>query len=213
MSEGTDGPRLSDDELARLLSSLDVQPPTVTADSIIRAAQSGRTRPAFSGRRAAAVVGFLVVAAAAAAALPASPVHRWLAALAWGGGVNVTARTGRKAVDSARVAQAVSFISEPGSTLEIAFSSGSVGSSVDVQVVDADQVLLSSATAGATYRVSSNRVAVDQSGQARFQLEIPRLLGELRVRLGSDVVFDRSAPVASGGDAFTIQLSRPNASH
>ena len=212
MSEGTDGPRVSDDELARLLSSLDVQTPAVTADSIIRAAQSGQKRPAFSGRRAAAVVGFLVVAAAAAAALPASPVHRWFAGFAWGGAANVRVESGRKAVDSARVAQAVSFISEPGSTLEIAFSSSSVGSSVDVQVVDADQVLLSSATAGATYRVSSNRVAVDQSGPARFQLEIPRLLGELRVRLGSDVVFDRSAPVASGGDAFTIQLTRPNAS-
>ena len=213
MSEGTDGPRVSDDKLERLLSSLDVQPSTVTADSIIRAAQSEQKRAAFSGRRAAAVVGFLVVAAAAAAALPASPVHRWLSGFAWSGGVKVSARMGRKALDSARVAQAVSFISEPGSTLEIAFSSGSVGSSVDVQVVDADQVLLSSATAGATYRVSSNRVAVDQSGPARFQLEIPRLLGELRVRLGSDVVFDRSAPVASHGDAFTIQLSRPNASH
>ena len=204
--------RDEDRDTRRLLSSLDVQPPRVTADSIIRAAQSGQKRPAFSGRRAAAVVGFLVVAAAAAAALPASPVHRWLAGFTRGGAVNVTVQTGRKALDSARVAQAVSFISEPGSTLEIAFSDGSKGSSVDVQVVDADQVLLSSATPGATYRVSSNRVVVDQSAPARFQLQIPRLLGELRMRLGSDVVFDRSAPVASGGDAFTIQLTRPNAS-
>lgn len=208
--------RDSDRDARRLLASLDVQPPRVTADSIIRAAQSGEKRPAFSGRRAAAVVGLLVVAAAASAALPASPVHRWLAGFAWGGpasgSVHVATRMGRKALDSARVAQAVSFISEPGSTLEIAFSSGSVGSSVDVQVVDADQVLLSSATPGATYRVSSNRVAVDQSAPGRFQLQVPRLLGELRVRLGSHVVFDRSAPVASGGDAFTIQLTRPNAS-
>jgi hypothetical protein len=205
--------RDSDRDTRRLLASLDVQPPTVTAGSIIRAAQSRQRRTAFSGRRAAAVVGFLVVAGgAAAAALPASPVHRWLAGLAWGGGVNVTVRTGRKALDSARAAQAVSFISEPGSTLELAFSSGSIGSIVDVQVVDADQVLLSSATPGAAYRVSSNRVAVDQSAPARFQLQVPRLLGELRVRLGSDVVFDRGAPVASAGDAFTIQLTRPNAS-
>lgn len=207
--------RDADRDSHRLLSSLDVTPPSVTVDSIIRAAQARKRPVKFSGRRAAAVAGLLVVAAvAAAAAVPVSPIHRWMAAmLAPGGAGRVAVKQSRNLRAAESTAPAVSFLSAPGSSLEIVFSGNGAGGALDVRVVDGDQVSLSSSTNGATYRVSSNHIAVDQSAPANFTLEIPRLLRELRVRLGADIVFDRRAPVGGTGNAFTIQLARPDGSN
>ena len=206
--------RDSDRDTNRLLSSLDVAPPTVTAESIMRAAQARQRSVGFAGRRAAAVVGFLLVAAAAAAAAyPASPIHRWLAAvLASRERAGVLVNESRKAPTGEPASPAVSFVSAPGATLDIEFSGSGAGGALDVRVVDGDQVSLSSPTAGATYRVSSNHITVDQSAPANFTLEIPRLLRELRVRVGGDVVFDQRAPIGGTTNAFTIQLTRPNGS-
>lgn len=205
--------RDSDREASSLLSSLDVPAPSQSADSIIRAALRQEKRSAFDWRHAAAVVGLLVVAGTAAAAvIPASPLHQLLVTvLHSGGGSKVNFKTGRIPSPPEPVSPAVSMAAKPASVLEISFTGG-VGGTLDVQIVDPDQISLSSPSTDAIYRVSANLIAVEHSAPATFRLQVPRSLRELRVRVGTGVVFDRQPAIAGTADTFTIQLTRPNAS-
>jgi hypothetical protein len=206
--------RDADRDTGSLLSSLDVPPPSQSADSIIRAARLQKNGFAFGWRRAAAVVGFLIVAGtAAAAAIPSSPLHRLLlTVLGSSGRSNVEFGSTPRTPEPQPVSPAVSLAAKPGAALEVSFSDGSVGGTLDVHIIDQDQITLSSPSAGAIYRVSANRIAVEQSTPAKFQLSLPRSLHELRVRVGNDVVFERRPTVPGTADSFTIQLTRPNAS-
>lgn len=203
--------RDSDRDTSSLLSPLDVSPPSQSVDSIIRAARRHQNGSASGWRRAAAIVGVLVVAAAAAAAaFPASPVHRLLVTmLGSSGGTNVDSRVTPKTSQSERASPAVSMAAKPASVLEVSFNAG-VGGALDVQIVDPDQITLSSPSPDAVYRVSANRIAVEHSAPATFHLQVPRSLRELRVRVGTEVVFGRQ-PASNGAAPFTIQLTRPNA--
>lgn len=205
--------RDSDRDTSSLLSSLDTAAPSKSADSIIRAALRQEKHFAFGWRHAAAIVGFLVVAGTAAAAvIPASPLHQLLvSALHAGREFNVSSRSGPKPPQSEPASPAVSMAAKPASVLEVSFTGG-VGGTLDVQIVDPDQVSLSSPSADAIYRVSANRIAVAHSVPATFHLQVPRSMRELRVRVGTDVVFDRRPVVSGAADTFTIQLTRHNAS-
>jgi hypothetical protein len=204
--------RDADRNAASLLTSLDVPAPATPVESIVRAAKREQRSSVFGGRRAAAIVAFLLVAAAAAAAIPASPVHRFLAGFVWGGGTQVNVKLGRAPASAPALTPAVSFVTEPNSSLEVAFGGNGVGGDLDVRVVDGDEVSLSSPGAGATYRVASNRIAVEQSVPAEFQLQVPRSLRELRVRVGGSVVFDRRPTIADASSSFTIRLAASHAS-
>ena len=197
--------RESDRQVDRLLDALDVPLPVKSADSVIRAAVAGvGSGPGL--RRAAAVVAFLVVAAAvAAAAIPSSALHRLLITLIGSsGGASITSRSGRTPPATQALSPGVSFTELPGASLEVAFGGTGVGGSVDVRVVGGEQVSLSSPTTGATYRVGTNRIAVDQTSPAQFKLDIPRSLHVLRVRVGGNVVYERAGSVMT--NTFTIQL-------
>lgn len=206
--------RDADRDTGSLLSSLDVVMPSRSADSIVRAAQRQENRFGFGWRRAAAVVGFLVVAGTAAAAvIPSSPLHQLLGTmLGSSGGSHVALKVSTKPPQAGPVSPAVSMAAKPGSALEVSFSGSGVGGELEVRIIDHDQISLSSPSAGAIYRVSANRIAVEQSTPATFQLTVPRSLRELRVRIGNDVVFERQPAVKGSSDSFTIQLTRPNAS-
>ncbi len=206
--------RDADRDMSSLLSSLDVPAPSQSADSIIRAAQRQKNGFAFSRRRAAAVVGFVIVAGTtAAAAIPSTPLHRLLLkVLGSSGGFNVDSRSTPRTPEPQPVSPAVSLPAKPGAALEVSFSGSSAGGTLDVHIIDQDQVSLSSPSAGAIYRVSANRIAVEQTTPATFQLTVPRSLHELRVRVGTAVVFERRPAVPGTADSFTIQLTRPNAS-
>jgi hypothetical protein len=205
--------RDADRNAGSLLTSLDVPAPATPVESIVRAARREKRRDAFGGRRAAAIVAFLLVAAVAAAAIQASPIHRFLATvLASGGGTQAHVKPSRASESPAALTPAVSFVTEPNSSLEVAFGGNGVGGDLEVRVVDGDEVSLSSPGAGATYRVGSNRIAVEQSAPAQFQLQVPRSLRELRVRVGGSVVFDRRPTVADPSSSFTIRLATSHAS-
>lgn len=205
--------RDADRDTSSLLSSLDVAAPSQSADSIIRAARRDQQGFAFGWRRAAAIVGFLVVAAAAvAAAIPASPLHRLvMTMLGSSGGSNVNSQVTPNTPQSERASPAVSMAAKPGSVLDLSFNGG-VGGALDVQIVDPDQITLSSPSPDAIYRVSANRIAVEHSAPTTFHLQVPRSLRELRVRVGTDVVFARRPAMNGAAEPFTIQLTRPNAS-
>lgn len=201
-----------DRDTASLLSSLDVAAPTQSVDSIIRAARRHQTGFAFGWRRAAAVVGFLVATAAAAAAIPASPLHHLLMTMLGSSeGNNANSQVTSNAPQSEGASPAVSMAAKPGSVLDVSFNGG-VGGSLDVQIVDPDQITLSSPSPDAIYRVSANRIAVEHRAPATFHLQVPRSLRELRVRVGTEVVFARQPVTSGAAEPFTIQLTRPNAS-
>ena len=205
--------RDADRGTSSLLSSLDVVAPSLSADSVIHAARQPQSR-GFGWRRAAAVAGLLIVAGtAAAAAIPSSPLHQLLVTLLESsGGFHVEFKASTRPAEPTPASQAVSMGAKPGSALEVAFSGSGVGGEVDVRIIDQDQISLSSPSAGAIYRVSANSIAVEQSSPATFQLQVPRSLRELRVRVGTDVVFARQPAVRGSSDSFTIQLTRPNGS-
>jgi hypothetical protein len=206
--------RDEDRDTSSLLSSLDVPAPLQSADSIIRAGQRQKNGFAFGWRRSAAVVGFLIVAGtAAAAAIPSSPFHRLLlTVLGSSGGFKVDFGSTPTIPEPQPVSPAVSLAAKPGAALEVSFSGSSVGGTLDVHIIDQDQISLSSPSAGAIYRVRASRIAVEQKTPATFQLTVPRSLRELRVRVGTDVVFERHPAVPGTADSFTIQLTRSNAS-
>jgi hypothetical protein len=205
--------RAADRDAAGLLAALDVPASGRSVASVIRAAQREKSRPIFGGRRAAAIGGFLVVAAAAAAALPSSPIHRFLVARVGSGSrFDAHVKSGPKQAVVEALSPAVSFETTPNSSLEVAFSGSGVGGSLYVRVIDGGEVSLSSASSGATYRVGPNRIAVVQSAPGQFHLDVPRSLRELRVLVGSAIVFDRRPSTGAASDSFTIQLARPNAS-
>ena len=207
--------RDADRETGQLLGALDVALPMKSPDSVMREA-GNRKREAGSGargrgvRRAAAVVAFLVMAAAVAAAIPSSPLHRLFVSMVGSSSEAAAKRTAARTPQAREAASpAVSFVAMPEASLEVSFSGTGVGGSVDVRLVDGDQVSLSSPTPAATYRISTNRIAVDQSIPAQFELDIPRSLSRLSVRVEGTTVYDRAGNALP--DTFTINLSRPNA--
>ena len=94
----------------------------------------------------------------------------------------------------------------PANALEIVFNDQSVGS-IHLRISDGDQVALRSTDAAATYRVGSNRIMVNQSGQADFYLEVPRALPELRILVGDRLIFWRGPVTRMSADTLTIDLS------
>lgn len=198
--------RAADREAGELLSILDVPAPPVSERAILRAGKRPERSHVFDGyRRAAAVVAFMVVAGAAAA-IPTSPFHRLLArALGIRGSVagNTTAGTPARAVAAASPGVLIT----PGSTLEILFEGSGTGGAVHVRFVDGGQLSLSSAASGATYRVSSTRINVDQASPGDFDLALPKALREVRIRVGGKIVYERRAGAPLSPDSFTIQLS------
>lgn len=205
--------RDTDRDAASLLTSLDVGAPRTSVESIIRAAKREQRQVAFGGRRAAAIAAFLLVAAAAAAAIPASPVHRFFTTFAWGGGIQAHAKVGRASESADTFAPAVSFVTAPNASLEVAFGGAGVGGDLDVRVVDGDEVSLSSPSTGATYRVATNSISVEQSAPAQFHLQVPRSLRQLRVRVAGSVVFDRRPTATDASGTFSIPLASSHASH
>ena len=201
--------RAADREAGELLSILDVPVPHVSERAILRAGKKPEHPRTFDGyRRAAAVVAFMV-AAAAAAAIPTSPLHRLIArALGTRGSVagNTAAGTPARSVAAASPGVLIT----PESTLEVVFEGRGTGGAVHVRFVDGGRLSLSSADSGATYRVSTSRINVDQSSHGDFDLALPRALREVRIRVGGKVVYERRPGGPASPDSFTIQLSRRN---
>jgi len=214
--------RVADRSIGELLSSLDVPAPTASSSAFVRAARAPKRKwfIARQQRAAAAVIAFMVIATAAAAAIPASPLHQLIVRALRGERAVRTIVPPLESRPTAAASSGVSFTQ--GSSLDVVFERRGAGGSVHLRLVDGDQVSLSSPDGGATYRgdqaslsspdggatyrVGSNRITVNQSAPANFQLEIPRSLGELRILIGSEVVFERRPGKQMSGDTLTIHL-------
>ena len=200
-----DALRSADRAVGERLSLLDVRAPTASADEVIRRARAAaRSQLAARGRRAAVVVGLATAAAAAAAAIPASPLRRFIVhVLGTSGGA--AANVAPAPVSAPTAASGVSLV--PGNSLEIAFEGDPGGGVMRVRWIDGDQVSLSSPDSGATYRVGSSRITVIQLAAGTFQLDVPRSLQNLTVRVDEKVRFHRTANDAIGSE-FIVRLDR-----
>jgi hypothetical protein len=198
-----------DSKVADLLAALDIPAPAIQASAVIARAKGELPKaPGFmsQGRRVAAALTLISVAAVAAAALPASPLHRLI--------VRVFASSGSgQASPSVRVAPATTHSPTPGvflkpdSSLDIVFLGSNAGL-VHVRIVDGAQASLTSAETGSTYRVSNDRILVEQSPRATFELTLPRSLRVVHIWAGGELRLDRLHLTLVGDTgSFTIPLS------
>jgi hypothetical protein len=203
--------RGQDRRVAELLAALDIPAPATQASGVIARAKGEapkRAGIANQGRRAAAALALISVAAVAvaAAALPASPLHRLIVrAFATGtSGPSPSARPGAATTQSARPGVFL----KPDSSLDIVFL-GYDAALVHVRIVDGTQASLTSADTGSKYRVSNDRILVEQSPGATFDLTLPRSLRVVHIWAGGELTLDRlhRALVGDTG-SFTIPLSR-----
>src|ERR1700682_5253248 len=202
--------RGQDRKVGELLAALDIPAPATQASAVIARAK-GESPPRVGvmnqGRRAAAAIALISVAAIAAAALPASPLHRLIVR------VFVSSASGG-ATPSARPVAPRPPSAPPGvflkadSSLDIVFLGYDAGL-VRVRIVDGNQASLTSADTGSKYRVSNDRILVEQSPRATFDLTLPRSLRVVHIWAGGELTLDQLHRALIGDTGcFTIPLSR-----
>jgi hypothetical protein len=202
--------RGQDRKVAELLAALDIPAPATQASAIIaRAKGESPTRVGVmkKGSRAAAAVAFISVAAVAAAAIPASPFHKLIMR-------TIASETAEQASSPARPRAATTQSPPPGvflkpdSSLDIVFLGYDAGL-VHVRIVDGSQASLTSTDIGSKYRVSNDRILVEQSPHAPFDLTLPRSLRVVHIWAGGELTLDRlHRSLVGDTGSFTIPLSR-----
>ncbi len=200
-----------DRKVADLLAALDIPAPAIQASAVIARAKGESPKGAgvmSQGRRVAAALALILVAAVAAAALPASPLHRLIVRSFASG------HTPGQASPSARPSAATTQSSPPGvflkpdSSLDIVFLGYDAGL-VHVRIVDGGQASLTSSDTGSKYRVSNDRILVEQSPRSTFELTLPRSLRVVHIWAGGELTLDRLHRALAGDTgSFTIPLSR-----
>jgi hypothetical protein len=179
----------------------------VRSAALIRDLERRRRR-----RIGAIAAGLVFCAAGAAAALPNSPFHQILVRVLSGKersvAPNAAARPGN---DIPKAGAGVAFI--PGSSVDVVFSNHRSGGRVRIRLVDGSRV---SATADgdAAFSIHQTRLDVDaHGGGMNFELEIPRTVPAISVRVGNETIFAKRAGVVSDSrsadstGAYTFELS------
>jgi hypothetical protein len=202
--------RGQDRKVAELLAALDIPAPATQASAVIARAKGeapARVGAMRQGRRAAAAIAMISVAAVVAAALPASPIHKFIMRTFASGPSGQPGPSARAGAVAGQSAPPGVFL-KPDSSLDIVFLGYDAGL-VHVRIVEGSQASLTSADIGSKYRVSNDRILVEQSPRATFDLTLPRSLRVVHIWAGGELTLDRlhGALVGDTG-SFTIPLSR-----
>jgi len=202
--------RGQDRRVAELLAALDIPAPATQASAVIARAK-GEALPRVGvmrqGRRAAAAVAMISVAAVAAAALPVSPLHKLIMRTFASGTSGQPGQSARSGAVASQSPPPGVFL-KPDSSLDIVFLGYDAGL-VHVRIVDGSQVSLTSADIGSKYRVSNDRILVEQSPHATFDLTLPRSLHVVHIWAGGELTLDRlHRSLVGDTGSFTIPLSR-----
>ena len=202
--------RAVDRTVANTLTILDAPTPSISAAHVVARARERSPAGGLTGggRRVAAAIAIISVAAVAAAALPASPFHglilRELQGIAKSKHPN-----GTTPVIAAISPVPPGVFLTPDSSLDVVFIRRNTVGMVHISIVDGLQASLTSPDSGSKYRVSSERIVVDQSPQASFELKVPRFLRVVHVWVGGELALDRHhGSLADEPRDFTIQLFR-----
>ena len=186
--------QFADDELSRMLASIDHRVPALRANDIIKRA---RIR---SGRRSALLAAAAVILAAsvATAAVPGSYLRRYLQHLIDGG---VTAPAARQtgAADASDVSsRGIAFA--PGPQVDVDFRAEQSSGALQVRWADVSSVMLAQtgSSGDAHYALTPGGVIVDNGGStASYSLVLPRTLARARVRIAGRLVFSKDADSVS----------------
>lgn len=201
--------RGQDRRVAELLAALDIPAPATQASGVIARAKGQAPRRAgvaSQGRRAAAALALISVAAVAAAAVPASPLHR-LIVRAFGSGTSGQASPSAQPGAATTKSAPPGVFLKPDSSLDIVFLGDQAGL-VRVRIVEGAQASLTSADPGSKYRVSNDRILVEQSPRATFDLTLPRTLRAVHIWAGGELTLDRLQRALVGDTgSFTIPLA------
>ncbi|MDQ6690257.1 MAG: hypothetical protein M3Z18_07080 [Gemmatimonadota bacterium] len=199
-----------DRKLSELLGALDIPAPTINSAAVISRATGSREPVRAMGRgwRVAAAGALIFAAATAAAALPASPLHGFLVRVLTSGTASTAASVpARPNIVTGQSAPPGVFLT-PDSSLDIVFLGYNSGL-VHVRMVEGAKASLTSTDGGSKYRVSSDRIIIDQSPQSTFELTLPRSLRVVHIWAGGELTLDRlHRSLVGDTGSFTIPLSR-----
>jgi hypothetical protein len=202
--------RGQDRKVAELLAALDIPAPATQASAVVARAKGespARAGVISQGRRAAAVLVLISVATVAAAALPASPLHK-LIVRAFGSGPSGQAVSSARPIAAKTQSAPPGVFLKPDSSLDIVFLGYDAGL-VHVRIVEGTQASLTSSDTGSKYRVSNDRILVEQSPRATFDLTLPRSLRVVHIWAGGELTLDRLHRTLVGDTgSFTIPLSQ-----
>lgn len=198
--------RREDEEIGRLLSSLDHPVPQVDALGLARRARRRRMSP----RLAAAAIALLVFAGAAAA-IPGSPLRSWLSGVL--DGVGEAERPGAEGAGQAeRQPAGISVV--PTAGFEVVFADAQESGVIRIRIADQAEVVVRSDSEGVGYSVEPRGVRVLNAGaRADHEVVLPMDAKSIVIRVGETVVYEmrdgRVVTPASGAvtESYIVDLS------
>ncbi len=177
--------------IARALDTLDHATPPIRAGDVIARARGQRRHRALA---AAAVL--LFVATGAAAAVPNSPlrrlVERWLAAppRALAPSTIRPLAAPSPSTQGARAASGIAFTPGAGATID--FVEAPPEGELRIRLVDGGDITITGSSAGTRFALTDQGVRVTPGGVGSFDLDLPRRLRRVSVRVAGHVVFAKS---------------------
>ena len=186
--------QFADDELSRMLASIDHRVPALRVNDVIKRA---RIR---SGRRSALLAAAAVILAAsvATAAVPGSYLRRYLQHLIDGRATALAPRQTGSAVASDVSSRGIAFA--PGPHVDVDFRAEQASGALQVRWADVSSVMLAQtgSSGDAHYALTPGGVIVDNGGStASYSLVLPRTLARARVRIAGRLVFSKDADSVS----------------
>jgi hypothetical protein len=186
--------QFANDELSRMLASIDHPAPMLRAHDVIMRA---RTR---SGRRSVllAAAAVIVVAGVAAAAVPNSFLHRYLERLTAHRSASPTAVGATAPTANDAASRGIAFA--PGAQLDVDFRAEQSSGALEVRWAETPLVHLSQtgSSGDAHYALTPEGVTVDNGGStASYSLVLPRTLARAHVRVAGRMVLSKEGDTVS----------------
>jgi hypothetical protein len=189
-----------------------IDPRVITAGR--KNAASGRAGAAgVPLRQIAAGIALLFVAFGAAAAIPASPIHKFVASVV----ARLVTHPQRStagmetmlkpaASQSGQSSAALAFV--PDSTVDIVFSQSQQSGAIRVVFVDSQELRVNSSAASTAFTLGRHQILADNtSSTASFDISVPKRLQHVRILIGRDTVLQRIGDVVRTVGTIDAPLS------
>lgn len=209
--------RAAQQDLMRVLATVDHAPPAVTSASVMARAR-GRASPVL--RRVAGIALALAVAGAAYAA-PGSPLRAWLSGVAdrasWKSPAEARSPRPRASQKSEPVGMAGIAV-ELGESLIIQFVTSQAAGTLNVRLTDSSSVAILAPLGAATFGSAEGSLIVGNTrSSGSFEVELPRSARRVEIRVGDRLVLLKEAgrivadvaPDAGGRYAIPLAAAQP----
>ena len=177
----------NEEEIFRLLESVDSPPPALTAGRIAATARRRRRRAGWY--RWAAIILLVAVVGGVAYAMPGSPFRSWLESLTASPRTPASERVSPPASVPAGIAM------EPGERLTIAFDHSTAGSRARIVLTDASQLMVETPAGAARFTAGSDRLVVTINRDSTLvQVSIPRSAPHVEILAGTRLLLRKTGP-------------------